>query len=121
VAQHPEHFATFLDSTRLPAWLDPKDRSGLLRLFLQSAHETMASLRQGGQADPRGNEALGHLLHGFKGAAMSVGAMPLAAMAKAFENALPELNRPAFHERLDALENCLQATESAIRPYLVDT
>jgi HPt (histidine-containing phosphotransfer) domain-containing protein len=127
VASLPESSAPLFDASRLPVWLEPADRHGLLSLFLQTADESLTKLKAMAEANPRDDHALGHELHALKGAAVSVGAMQLATLAKAMESDLKlqsgaqdtRLDKPEFQKALLALQSSLDATRSALSPFLI--
>jgi HPt (histidine-containing phosphotransfer) domain-containing protein len=119
VALHPENQAPVFDVGRLPAWLEASDRDGLLRLFIQTTHETLAKLMPLASSTPNSTEALRHEIHALKGAAVSVGAMRIAERCKAWEIALPKQDPMAFQRSLSELRADFEATQLAMQPHLL--
>jgi HPt (histidine-containing phosphotransfer) domain-containing protein len=127
VASLPESSAPLYDADRLPTWLELEDRNSLLRLFLQTADESLTKLKTMAEANPRDDHGLGQELHALKGAAVSVGAMQLATLAKSIELALKHQggsngllqDKSEFQTALLALQSSLDATRSALSPFLI--
>lgn len=127
MASLPESSAPLYDADRLSAWLEPEDRNNLLRLFLQTADESLTKLKDMAETNPRDDHGLGHELHALKGAAVSVGAMQLATLAKSMELGLkhqggsdgPMQDKSEFQKALLALQSRLDATRDALSSFLI--
>jgi HPt (histidine-containing phosphotransfer) domain-containing protein len=114
----PAHSGPLFDPGRIPEFIDHDDRRNLLQLFLDSTGETLEKLEVGLQAPRMDRARMKGILHGLKGAAVSVGAASIAQIAKGMELGLERWTDQEFLDALHYLRQNVSDTRIAMIPWL---